>query len=118
MKMILSDVVAKIQQLHTEGINIQLPQFHGTKSVKAKVLMAVFDLPAQASATKFLQFNRNYSCLYCHDNVPMSCIDRYSYQMSSMNYGLISLLSSMQNKQRRKEDQYLVSRASLIFHLV
>ena len=29
--------------------------------------MAVFDLPARASATNFLQFNGSHSCLYCFD---------------------------------------------------
>lgn len=29
--------------------------------------MAVFDLPARAGATNFLQFNGKFSCLYCLD---------------------------------------------------
>lgn len=67
MSMILSKVLEKIEQLYTHGSLISSPNFDGVKILKAKLLMAVFDLLARASATNFLQFNGNYSCLYCHD---------------------------------------------------
>jgi len=67
MDIILSSVLTKIQELFTKGINIQSLHFHGIKTVRAKLLLSVFDLPARASATNFLQFNGNFSCLYCYD---------------------------------------------------
>ena len=38
-----------------------------SKTVQACLLMAVFDLPARAIATNFVQFNGYYSCTYCLD---------------------------------------------------
>ena len=35
--------------------------------MKAKLLIAVLDFPARASATNCVQFNGNYGCLYCLD---------------------------------------------------
>ena len=39
----------------------------GPKVARAKLLMAVFDLPAKAMASKFFQYNGYYSCIYCLD---------------------------------------------------
>ena len=65
MQILVGDVLDKIQQLHIEGINIQSSKFQGTKTLKVKLLMAVFDLPAQ---TNSLQFNGSYTCPpYCRD---------------------------------------------------
>ncbi len=63
---ILTMVLEKLTDLYNNGILVQSPHFDGTKLIKAKLLLAVFDLPARASATKFVQFNGYYSCLYCH----------------------------------------------------
>jgi len=67
MQTILSQVLNKIEHLHIQGIPIESPHFNGTKVVKGRLIMAVFDLPARAGATNFLQFNGNHSCLYCLD---------------------------------------------------
>lgn len=67
MQEMLSQVLMKIEKLYNHGISLKSQHFNGTKTVKAKLLIAVFDLPARASATSFVQFNGNYSCLYCLD---------------------------------------------------
>ncbi len=67
MQNILKQVLDKIAQLELQGVPIESPHFNGTKIVKGKLIMAVFDLPARAGATNFLQFNGNHSCLYCLD---------------------------------------------------
>lgn len=65
MKVILTPVVDKIQHLHTRGILILTPT--GLKTIQASLLIAVFDLPAKAIVTNFVQFNGYYSCVYCLD---------------------------------------------------
>lgn len=65
MKVILTPVVDKIQHLHTRGIPILTPT--GLKTIQASLLIAVFDLPAKAIVTNFVQFNGYYSCMYCID---------------------------------------------------
>lgn len=67
MKAILRKVLEKIDHLYTEGICVRSSHYKGVKNIKAKLLIAVFDLPARAIATNFLQFNGCFSCLYCHD---------------------------------------------------
>ena len=64
---ILRQVLDKIEHLNIQGVPIASPHFNGIKVVKERLIMAVFDLPARAGATNFLQFNGNYSCLYCLD---------------------------------------------------
>jgi len=39
----------------------------GGKTLKTLLLLAFFDLPAQAVALKFSQFNGKYGCSYCLD---------------------------------------------------
>ena len=63
---ILRQVLDKIEHL-IQGVPIESPHFNGMKVVKGRLIMAVFDLPARAGATNFLQFNGNYSCLYSLD---------------------------------------------------
>ena len=65
MKLIIGPVIEKLQQLHLHGITFQSPT--GPKVARAKLLMAVFDLPAKAMATNFVQYNGYYSCTYCLD---------------------------------------------------
>ena len=67
MKIIISKVLQKINQLQSTGIAVHSEHFSGVKIVRAKLIMGVFDLPARASATNCMQFNGNYSCLYCFD---------------------------------------------------
>ena len=65
MEIILGPVIDKIQHLHSHGIQFQSPT--GSKVMRAKLLIAVFDLPAKAMATNFVQYNGYYSCTYCLD---------------------------------------------------
>ena len=65
MDAILSKVLDKISDFRNNGISVQLANCQ--KKVYAQVVLSVFDLPARAIATSFVQFNGNYSCLYCYD---------------------------------------------------
>ena len=65
MNVILGRVVDSIQKLEVNGIQFQSP--NGVKFIRAKLLLAVFDLPAKAIATNFVQYNGCYSCTYCLD---------------------------------------------------
>lgn len=65
MNVILAPVLEKIQHLRTHGIIAHTP--NGLKTIRATLLMSVFDLPAKAAATNFVQFNGYYSCTYCLD---------------------------------------------------
>ena len=116
MKVILSTVLVKINQLYTKGVHIQSSQFSGKKIVKAKLLMAVFDLPArlvqQISCSSMAIIAASTALI----KVSMSCIDKYSYQMNNMSHETVPLLNNMQGKQRRKEDQFLVLMAGLFSH--
>lgn len=40
----------------------------GTKILRAKLLLGVFDLPAKALALNCLQYNGQYGCAYCLDS--------------------------------------------------
>ena len=62
MNIILGQVLDKLEHINTHGIPFN---FNGPKLIRAKLLVCVFDLPARASATNFVQFNGYYSCLYC-----------------------------------------------------
>lgn len=62
MKLILEPVLKKIEQL-----DIIINVSGGVKHLKAKLLIGVFDLPAKAMATNFIQFNGKHGCTYCTD---------------------------------------------------
>jgi hypothetical protein len=51
--------------LSTEGINITTP--HGPKTLKARLLSCVFDLPAKAASLNFNQWNGMHGCNICLD---------------------------------------------------
>ena len=65
MKVVLGPVLAKIDQLKVQGIQVETAAGHRTG--KACLLLAVFDLLALAMACNTTQFNGNYGCLYCLD---------------------------------------------------
>ena len=65
MELILSPVLDKIDFIKTEGIPVSTPV--GLRTVRACLLLAVFDLPAKAMATNMTQYNGYYSCTYCLD---------------------------------------------------
>lgn len=65
MSIILQPVLDKIYHLSTEGINITTP--NGPKTLKARLLSGVFDLPAKAMSLNFNQWNGAYGCNICLD---------------------------------------------------
>lgn len=60
MNTLLHPILSNISDLETTGICVT-----STETIKAKLLMGVFDLPAKSSATNTKQFNGEYGCLYC-----------------------------------------------------
>jgi hypothetical protein len=62
MELILGPVLEKISTLR---IFIDIPE--GTKVIKTKLLLGVFDLPAKAMALNFVQFNGKHGFAYCLD---------------------------------------------------
>ena len=65
MRLTLPPVLDKIHHIETHGIPVHTPG--GQKTVRACLLVAVFDLPAKAMATNIAQYNGYYSCTYCLD---------------------------------------------------
>ena len=65
MSLVLPPVLEKINHLKANGIVVQTPS--GLRTVKASLLIGVFDLPARAMATNMTQYNGRYSCTYCLD---------------------------------------------------
>ena len=67
MNDMLQPILKVIQSLKEIGV----PCVQGTILSKPKLLMAIFDLPAKASATNTKQFNVEYGCFYCFDKGEM-----------------------------------------------
>lgn len=63
MNVILEPVLEEINKLKMLGIDVQTSS--GTKTVRAMLLLSVFDLPAKSAAVNMKQFNGKYGCLYC-----------------------------------------------------
>lgn len=59
MDIILSQVLEKISDIHSNVISVQLPGFGSQRIVRAQLLLGVFYLPARAMATNLVQFNGN-----------------------------------------------------------
>ena len=65
MNLVLPPVLDKIHHIKSHGIPIHTPV--GQKTLRACLLLAVFDLPAKAAATNINQYNGYYNCTYCLD---------------------------------------------------
>lgn len=65
MNLILTPVLDKIHYIKSNGIPVHTPG--GKKTLRACLLLAVFDLPAKAAATNINQYNGYYSCTHCLD---------------------------------------------------
>jgi hypothetical protein len=65
MDIVLPPILAAIRRLESAGITVDTTE--GTKVVRGKLLMGIFDLPAKASATNMKQYNGKYGCNYCTD---------------------------------------------------
>ena len=83
MKVVLGPVLAKINQLKAHGIQVKTTAGH--KTVKACLLMAVFELLALAMACNTTQFNGNYGCLYCLAKVTMSLAHMSTHPVMNTN---------------------------------
>ena len=60
MSTLLQPTLDKITMLNTEGFSVMTPDSH--KLIRAKLLIGIFDLPANASVTSTKQFN---GCTFC-----------------------------------------------------
>ena len=68
---LLEPLLAEINYLTTVGMEIELPT--GNVTVKAKLVLGIFDLPAKASILSCTQFNGYYGCSVClHPGKQMS----------------------------------------------
>ena len=61
MNLLLQPILNRISSIEKDGIP------HKSVVLRAKLLQAVFDLPARSSATNTKQFNGEYGCFYCTD---------------------------------------------------
>ena len=64
MKLLLDPVMQCIQQLSTLGLDI-IMQSGETITIRAKLFMGVFDLPAKAAVLCAKQFNGEFGCSVC-----------------------------------------------------
>ncbi len=59
MNLLLQPILETISSIEKDGIS------HKEVVIRAKLMQAVFDLPAKSSATCTKQFNGEYGCFYC-----------------------------------------------------
>ena len=60
MKLLLDPVIQDLNNLHTHGLTVTLP--NGPVNFKVKLVLATFDLPAKASVLNCKQFNGKFGC--------------------------------------------------------
>ena len=63
MHLLLKPIMKKLRRLRMLGVTIETP--HGPATYRAKLELAVFDLPAKAAALCSKQFNGKYGCSVC-----------------------------------------------------
>lgn len=63
MDLLLKPIMKKLQHLYTLGVPIETP--NGLITYRAKIEMAIFDLPAKAAVLCAKQFNGRYGCSVC-----------------------------------------------------
>ena len=64
MKLLLQPVMDDLNCLCRDGLTVMLPK--GSEDFKAKLVFAVFDLPAKASVLNCKQFNGKYGYSVCY----------------------------------------------------
>ena len=79
---ILPPILEELHQLHILGIEVTTPE--GKKQIRAKLLLAVCDLPAKAMVLNQMQYNGYYSCNFCLDE-GVSISHRMVYLPSEMH---------------------------------
>ena len=78
MSLNLKPIFQKIEEINTTGVPFQTPE--GCKTLKAQLLIGIFDLPAKAMAMNWIQFNRRYVGLQGFLNVYTHLINgRHNY---------------------------------------
>ena len=65
MSIILQPILERIHALYENGMPIQTPS--GPKTLRAKLLCCIFDLPAQPMALNLIQWNGRFGCTFCLD---------------------------------------------------
>lgn len=65
MAVVLQPILDRIHALYEEGLPMLTPA--GEKVLRAKLLCAVFDLPARAMVLNLIQWNGRYGCTHCLD---------------------------------------------------
>lgn len=63
IRLLLSPVVKKLEKLATVGITLSTPA--GFKTIRGKLQLGVFDLPAKAAVLNMKQFNGEFGCSTC-----------------------------------------------------
>ncbi len=63
MKLLLEPIMKKLPQLCTQGLTITTPT--GLSTIRFKLLMGIFDLPAKAAVLCAKQFNGKFGCSVC-----------------------------------------------------
>ena len=64
MSVILEPILAEIMELNILGTEVETTG--GKKTIRTKLILSVFDLPAKCTAVNMKQFNGRYGCLYCN----------------------------------------------------
>ena len=70
MNCMLQPILQSISHLE-KGIVVQQTSSSQPITLRAKLVMGIFDLPARAAATNTKQFNGEYGCFYCVDKGEM-----------------------------------------------
>ena len=70
MNCLLQPILQSISHLE-KGIVVQETSSSQPITLRAKLVMGIFDLPARAAATNMKQFNGEYGCFYCVDKGEM-----------------------------------------------
>ncbi len=65
MSIVLRPVLERIHELYENGITFQT--ISGIRTLRAKLVCCIFDLPARAMALNLTQWNGRFGCTYCLD---------------------------------------------------
>ena len=88
MNCMLKPILQSISQLE-EGIVVEQASSHAV-TLRAKLVMGIFDLPARAAATNTKQFNGEYGFFYCTDKGTIHDRARIYPQQTSISYDLMN----------------------------
>ena len=63
MKLLLESVMTSLHPLLGDSVSIRTPK--GDRTIRAKIVMGVLDLPAKAAVLCMKQCNGEYGCVVC-----------------------------------------------------